>query len=92
MRKFRNQYGNRHGRNRATETTDKRGRPSKTKLDRNVKLLLSDYMEREMNKEAEHLDIPFAELARRWFDKELKRLKAVRGRKIINLDEQRKVA
>ena len=91
MRKFRNQYGQRHGRNKSTVTA-KRGRPSKTKLDRNVKLLMSDYMEREMTKEAEHLDIPFAELARRWFDKELKRLKAVRSRKVVNLEEQRKVA
>ena len=83
MRKFNSSSGERFGR-KPVVGDRKRGRKSSKTLTENVKLLISPALKRDLEKEAQRIDIPFAEYTRRLLNREILRLTALRSKKTEN--------
>ena len=90
MRKFNSSSGERFGR-KPVVGDRKRGRKSSKTLTENVKLLISPALNRDLEKEAQRIDITFAEYTRRLLNREILRLTSLRSKKTAN-NKERKVA
>ena len=90
MRNFNSSSGERFGR-KPVVGERKRGRKSSKTLTENVKLLISPALKLDLEKEAQRIDITFAEYTRRLLNREILRLTALRSKKTANTKE-RKVA
>ena len=88
MRKFNSSSGERFGR-KPVVGDRKRGRKSSKTLTENAKLLISPALKRDLEKEAQRIDITFAEYTRRLLNREILRLTALRSKKTANTKERK---